>query len=93
VERTDRLANHVYRYTHLFDSDTTELDASARAVVTNFGTMFLSLGAGFHASGDRERAIESLERAYHLTPGEQLRTLIDEMRQAVGGTTGAGPVP
>jgi hypothetical protein len=93
VERTDTLANHVYRYTHLFDSDTTKLEPNARAVVANFGTMFLSLGAGFEATGNRERALESLERAYHLTPSEQLRALIDEMRQAGRGTTGAGLVP
>jgi hypothetical protein len=93
VERTDTLANHVYRYTHLFDGDTTELDPTARSVLANLGTMFLSLGAGFDAKGDRARALESLERAYRLSPDAQLRGVIHEMRQVVGGTAPTRPIP
>jgi hypothetical protein len=80
VPRTDSLANLVYRYADLFDADSLRLEPTARNIALNLSLPFLALGQGFEVRGSRARAIESLDRAYHLAPNPDLRMVLDALR-------------
>jgi len=77
VGRTDTLVNRVYRYAGLFDADTLELDPTHRNIAVNLSLPFLSLGQGWEALGDRQRALENLRKGYHLSPDTNLKSVID----------------
>jgi hypothetical protein len=79
VGRTDTLANRVYHYAGLFDADTLELDPTDRNIAVNLSLPFLSLGQGWEALGDRQRAVENLRKGYHLSPDTNLKSVIDMM--------------
>jgi hypothetical protein len=82
VERTDTLANEIYRYAGLFQADTSRLGPTERQIVANVGTMFLALGSAQTSVGERERAVENLERANHLMPQAGLGDFIETLRSS-----------
>jgi hypothetical protein len=82
VPRTDTLVNLIYRYAGLFEADTLKLEPTARNIALNLSLPFLALGQGFEVRGERERAIESLAKAYHLAPNPDLRMVLDALRGA-----------
>ncbi|UCG87665.1 MAG: DUF2723 domain-containing protein [Gemmatimonadota bacterium] len=86
IERTDTLANEVYRYAGLFEADTSRLGSTERQIVANMGTMFLALGSAQTSVGDREGAVANLERANHLMPEAGLGSFIETLR----GSSDAG---
>jgi hypothetical protein len=79
IERTDALANDVYRYAGLFEADTNSLDPTERRIAANIGSMLLALGSAYDSVGDRQGALESLERADHLMPGSGIRDFIESV--------------
>jgi hypothetical protein len=82
VERTDTLANVVYRYADLFDADTLDLDPTHRNIALNLSLPFLALGQAFETRGERPRAIEALRRAQHLAPNPDLNAVIAALEMA-----------
>jgi hypothetical protein len=77
MPRTDSLVNHVYRYAGLFDADTLALDPTARNIALNLSLPFLALGQGWDAWGYRERAVEYLRQANHLSPNPDLQAVLE----------------
>jgi hypothetical protein len=93
IERTDTLASEVYRYAGLFDADTSKLGPTEQGIVAAFGTMFYALGVAFDSIGNRTRALESVERGYHLMPRDELRPTIESMRGSLRGAAETEAVP
>jgi hypothetical protein len=83
LARTDSLAWNVYRYAGLFEADTLTLDRHTNGVAaSNLSQVFLQLAHGYHTMGDRERSLENLSRAYHLTPDPGLLQVLQGRRSA-----------
>ena len=92
VERTDTLAGNVYRYSGLFDTDTSTLDSTERQVVSDIGFMFVALGTAFDSIGDRDRSLENLERAVHLMPDNSgLEGYVSNLRSSPRGSVTSEP--
>jgi hypothetical protein len=77
LPRTDSLVNHVYRYAGLFEADSLDLDPTNRNIASNLSLPYLTLYHAYDALGDRERSLENLRRAYHLSPSRQLKQILD----------------
>ena len=81
IERTDTLANEVFRYTRLFETDMASLGTTERGPVSDLGIMFLSLGTAYDSIGDRRRSIENLQKALHLMPeNSRLDSYLSQIR-------------
>ncbi len=65
VPRTELLLDSVYRYEGIEDPDIYK-DATARALIGNYGATFLQLAAAQARQGDTESAIPSLSRGHSI---------------------------
>lgn len=79
IPRTDALAWNVYRYADLLENDPVELDPTHRQVTGQITRMYLSLAQAHDTVGNREQSVQNLVRAYHFTPTEPLRRLIEQV--------------
>ncbi len=77
LPRTDSLVWDIYRYAGLFDADTLELDPTNRNIASNLSLPFMTLYFAYDGLGDRERSVQNLRRAYHLTPSPDLKRVLD----------------
>ena len=82
LERTQWLANDVYRYAGLLETDTLKLDRTNRQIAFYYARVFLSLAQAHDTVGNREQSIENLVRAYHLAPSPQLRAIVEAVARA-----------
>ena len=79
VPRTDTLAWHVYRYANPFQADSLDLEPAAAGIASNLSVPFISLGQAYSVRNDRERSLLNFRAAYRLSPGVELKALIDSL--------------
>ena len=81
VERTRTLVWDVYRYSHLFERDTLELEPTDDNIAGNLGFVFMALGDAYRQLGDVPQMLANYRKAGHLSPSPELQRFLKQLEQ------------
>ncbi|MFI5206693.1 MAG: DUF2723 domain-containing protein [Gemmatimonadales bacterium] len=91
VERTRLLATEMFRYAHLFERDTLELDPTDDNIAGNLGFVFFTLGDSYRQAGDMQPMLANYRKYLHLSPDPRLAQFIRQIEAAsIPGVQGPG---
>jgi hypothetical protein len=82
IERTKTLATSMFRYSHLFERDTLELDPTDDNIAGNLGFVFFTLGDAYRQAGDMPQMLANYRKYLHLSPDPRLAQFIRQFETA-----------
>ncbi|MFI5279420.1 MAG: DUF2723 domain-containing protein [Gemmatimonadales bacterium] len=82
IERTRTLATEMFRYAHLFERDSLQLDPTDDNIAGNLGFVFFTLGDAYRQAGDMPNMLANYRKYLHLSPDPRLSQFIRQIEAA-----------